>query len=113
MKVLEYNQMYLTWLGLLSHKLEDPTNDFLKSINTYIMLIGFAGPMLGCTGTYVYVHRDNLLIALRAVLVFCAGAQCAGSHVYLGVNMKTIKKLHLDLQKMVDKREYLFVKSTE
>lgn len=69
------------------------------------MLFGFAGPMLTCSGAYIYQHRDSLLLSLRAVLIFFAGLQCAGSHIYLAIKMKAAKSLHLDLQKIVDSSE--------
>lgn len=102
MKVLEYNEIYLIWIGLLSKNLKEPTNDFLKSICAYIWLFGFTGLMLFCAGGYMYIYRDNITATLRAFLVLCAGLQGFGSYLSLGAKMKKIKRLHLDLQEIVD-----------
>lgn len=102
MKVLKFSEYYLTFLGICSHKLDVPTNEFLKSINAYIFLIGFFGPLCGFSAAYIYQNLSDLETSTNALLVLSAGMAASGAYISIGVNMKTVKRMHNELQKIVD-----------
>lgn len=107
MQVFEYNQKWLIWLGLSSNRLHEPTNDFYKSINAYIMLITMTISMPIC-GTYgLYRSRGYLEEMFQAFYIVSAGIQCVGSYMAVGNNMKLVKSLINDLQTISDNGNFV------
>lgn len=106
MKVLEYNQKWLRWIGLLSKRLDEPTNDFFNSPNAYIMIISMAFTMPICGAYGVYLSREDLVRMLQAVYIVSAGIQCVGSYTSVGKNMKLVKSFINDLQNLSDNGKY-------
>lgn len=102
MKVLKYNQFYLTLLGISSNRLTEATNEFWKSLSSYVMLIGLVIVMFMGTLIYVFQNMYHLTLALRAILLICASLQCAGSYTSIGLKMKKVKRLQLQIQEFVD-----------
>lgn len=102
MIVLKYNQILLTWIGISSNRLNEPTNEFLKTINCYVMLFGLTGSMIVCGAFAMYNSQDNIPEMLQAFYIVSAGIQCVGSYVSIGINMKMVKSLQNDLQRITD-----------
>lgn len=102
MKVLEKNQNLLVKLGLSSHRLTEPTNEFMKTIICYIMLCGIVGPMILCAAVSLYKSLDDFQGAIDAFYVLSAGIVCLGSYLSIGINMKKVKYLQVELQQIVD-----------
>lgn len=113
MKVLKYSAISLTFLGICSHRLNENTNEFLTTFNGYFFLVGFIGPLCGCSVAYIYENFSDLTTVTNALIVLSAGIASAGSYASIGLNMKTVKLLHNKLQKIVDDGEsknHIFVK---
>lgn len=102
MKVLQISETLLTFLGICSHQLHKPTNEFLKTINAYVCLVGFFGPLCGFSAAFIYKNLSDLKTSANALIVLSAGIATAASYITIGVNMKTVKQLHNELQNVVD-----------
>lgn len=101
MKVLKFSENYLTFLGICSNQLNQPTNEFLKTANSYVILIGFL--MLNTfSAAYIYQNYSDMETSINALFALSAGIANAGSYISIGINMKTLKRLHNELQKIVD-----------
>lgn len=105
MKVLKYNQYYLTLLGISSNHLTGLTNEFGNFVSNYILVFGLVGCMFTCSTIYAYQHMYQLTLALRAILLVCGSLQCAGSYISFGQKMSNVKRLQLKMQEFVDKGE--------
>lgn len=102
MKVLKYSENYLVFLGICSHQLNKPTNEFLKTVNTFVFLIGLLGLLSGCSAAYIYQNFSDLVTSINALFILSSGIACAGSYISIGINMKTVKRLHNELQRIVN-----------
>lgn len=102
MQVFKYNQMWLTWLGLSSKRLHQPTNDFLKSINSYVMIVSMIISMPICGSYALYLSRDDFQRMFQAFYIVSAGIQCVGSYVSIGNNMELVKSLMNEVQQISD-----------
>lgn len=101
-RVLAYNQDFMARLGIHSHRLTDPTNEFFKSFATYYNLfIGITFNVIGST-VMVYKYWPDLDIILEPCTIVMGGLQCVGLYLSIGLKMEVIKMLHLQLQKIVD-----------
>lgn len=105
MKVFEKNQNLLVQLGLSSHRLNEPTNEFMKTFNCYVMLSGIVGPMIICAAIALYNSLNDFQGAIDAFYVLSAGIACLGSYLSIGINMKKVKYLQVELQRIVDSGE--------
>lgn len=100
-KVLKYNQILMSWQGIHSHRLTEPTNDFHKSIGSYyVTFILFA--FIITSFVTIYNNWPNVDMILKPCSVAFGGVQCVGMFICIGIQMKTIKALHLELQSIVD-----------
>lgn len=102
MKTLENNQFYMCLLGISSTRLTEPTNEFLQSINSYIILFGLAGLLFTCSIVSTIIHIDNIILALRTLVLIIGATQCIGSFVCIGLKMKEVKQIFLKVQHHVD-----------
>lgn len=102
MNILQYNQFYLNLLGLSSHRLMEPTSEFLKTQNCYVLLFGLGGLMLPTSALFGIYNINNITLALKSILMLCACVQCLGSYISIGLKMKKVKQIHLKIQDFVD-----------
>lgn len=102
-QVLKYNKFFLNLLGLYSNhqSLNQPSNKLAMTIRSSIILFGLAG-LFCCSSIYVYHHKSNITLALRAVLLVCAALQCMGSYMSLKANAKIIQQFFRKVQDSVD-----------
>lgn len=102
-KVLEYNQILMAWIGIHSHHLTKPTNEFFKSpVTYYVLFITIVFSIISCA-VYVFKNVSDFRSSLGACLVVIAGFQKGGLFLSTGLNMKKLKVLHLKLQEIIDK----------
>lgn len=102
MKVLKFCLDYLTFLGICSDRLYDATNEYLKTINSYVFLFGFFGPLLSFSAAYIFKNFSNLELSTNAMIVLTAGIASFGGWFTIGLKMKTVKLLYREIQAIVD-----------
>lgn len=100
-RVLKYNQIYMTHLGIYSNHLNKPTNELFRSYFCYYagFLIVIA---LLALGGFIVKYFSDVKPALDAFKIFIAAIQCAGMLYGVGFKMIKVKALHLELQRIVD-----------
>lgn len=102
MQVFKHNQLWLTWLGIGSQRLHEPTNDFFTTINAYVMIVSMVVSMLIC-GTYaMFLSLDDLERLFQAFYIVSAGVQCVGSYLSIGNNMILVKSVMNEVQRISD-----------
>lgn len=101
-KVFEYNQWYMTKVGLYSYNLTRPTNDLFKSFVTYYMLFFSIAFSIVSSATFSITHKSQFSLALETCFILIAGIQGSGVFLSIGLKMKKVKILHLNLQEIVD-----------
>lgn len=100
-KVLKYNQILMNWQGIHSHRLNDDTNEFHKSWSSYyITFILFAFVITSAVRIHSYWPEVEPI--LKPCSVAFGGVQCVGMFICIGIQMKNIKALHLELQRIID-----------
>lgn len=100
--VLKSNQMFMAWLGINSHHLNEPTNEFFKSFAAYWT---FSIMVLAIITSFWYVSENwaiHVKPSLGAFKIAFAGIQSSGMFLTIGMKMSKIKTLHLKLQDIVD-----------
>lgn len=106
-KVLKHNQSLMAWLGIHSYRLTEPSNEFYKSFGTYYILISIVSVFL-ISSAYTALFSSDFQTVIQAWLLVVAGIQSGGMFISIGLEMKTIKRLQLKFQEIVDKGEALF-----
>lgn len=109
MKVLQYNQYYLNVLGLSSDRLTEQTDEFLKTMNCYVLLFGLGGLLFPCSAIFGINHVYNIKLALKSLLLVCGCLQCVGSYISIGIKMKKVKQMHLKIQDYVDNGNFFIL----
>lgn len=102
MKVLKFCLDYLTFLGICSDRLYESTNEFLQTINSYVFLFGFFGPLLSFSAAYIFKNFSNVELSTNAMIVLSAGIASFGGWFTIGLKMKTVKLLYREIQAIVD-----------
>lgn len=102
MKVLNFCLDYLTLIGICSDRLYDSTNEFMKTINCYVCLFGFLGPLISFSAAYIVMNLSNLELSTNAAIVLTAGIASFGGWFTIGLKMKTVKLLYREIQAIVD-----------
>lgn len=100
-KVLQTNQIYMTRIGNYSYNLTEPTNEFLYSFSTWVIIITMVIPLISAA-ILVYNDTYDFTSKLNSVFMFVGLSQGLGAYLNVGIQMKKIKLLHLKLQAMVD-----------
>lgn len=101
-KVLQYNQMIMAYMGIHSHRLSEPTNEFFYAFGTYYVLFCAIVLDILSTGMYILTNLSQFHKILQTFVVFIGGFQHAGMLLSIGLHMKKVKLLQLDLQEIVD-----------
>lgn len=101
-KVLKNNQSYMSYLGIYSSRLTEPTNEFFKSIGCYFNVIAMLTAFIGCTVFVSKYHSSDVKDALGSFKLCFSASQCLGAFLGIGLNMIKVKALHLELQQIVD-----------
>lgn len=100
--VLRNNQIYMSFLGLYSYNLEEPTNEFFRTFGSYYVVFTLLLCSYGC-GAFVSKNWSvNVSGSLGAIKIGFAMIQSVGSFVNIGLNKRHIKAIHLELQQSVD-----------
>lgn len=105
-KVLESNQKYMTWLGIHSYRLTEPTNEFYTSFVAYYFIFSVVAFTITSSAVYIYLHLPAFEIVSEPCIVFVAGIQVVGMFISFGMKMKKVKNLHLKLQEIVNAGDF-------
>lgn len=107
-RVLERSQNFMTRLAISSHRLSDTTNEFFtRFMAYYITFLLYAFSVTHWA--VVYKYWPDLSLVLHPFAMSLAGLQCGGVYVSIGFQMKNIKKLHIELQTIIDEGTHIFV----
>ena len=93
-------------LGLHSYNLTDPSNEFFESFANFSILFILVTFFMIPSGAFVYLYWPNLEIILEPLLSVMCGFQYGGMYLSVGLNMKKVKFLHLELQRIVDEGKF-------
>lgn len=111
-KVLKHNQTYMSWLGIYSYRLTEPTMESHKYILAYHNLI-FPIFSIVSSAVFVYENPSELQAVLETILVMIALYQAECTFLNTALQMKNIKLLHLKLQDVVDQGKILEIHCTK
>lgn len=100
-QVFAYSQAIMTRIGLSSHHLTEPTNEFFKSFIPYYSLSFLSINIIFC-GVIMFRYAPDLDLILEPLLIIIAGVQSGGMFLSVGLRMKCVKSLMLAVQKIVD-----------
>ncbi|XP_055304812.1 odorant receptor 67a-like [Sitodiplosis mosellana] len=101
-KVLKHNQELMALLGIHSHRLTEPTNEFFKLPVTYLVLFILCTFSITSCAMFAYKNFSQFGAALEAIYIMIAGVQCGGMYLSVGLKMKQVKLLQQKLQEIVD-----------
>lgn len=86
----------MSWLGIYSHQLNNPTNEFFKLFTPYCWVSG----TIAC----IWYAFENLSIHIRSSLgamkIVCGTIQACDMFLSFGMKMIEIKSLHVKLQEI-------------
>lgn len=101
-KVLKFNQNFMARIGINSHHLTESKNEFFRSFAAYFILFNLIVLCIISSSVFAYQNLNHLELALLTTLVIVAGFQSSGMFLSVGLNMTTVKTLHLQLQNIVN-----------
>lgn len=104
--VLKYNQICMSWCGIYSDHLKEPSNEFFKSFATYWTLVSMVLAIVSSAWYIVENRTIHVKESLGAFKIAFAAFQSTGMFLSIGMKMIDIKALHLELQKIVDKGDW-------
>lgn len=99
--VLKYNQILMSWQGIHSHNLTEATNEFYRSLSTYYIIFTLSAFII-TSAVRIYGYWPEIELILKPCSIAFGGVQCLGMFICIGLQMKRIKVLHLELQRIVD-----------
>ncbi|XP_031617477.1 odorant receptor 4-like [Contarinia nasturtii] len=100
-KVLEYNQMIMARIGIHSHNLDDPTNEFFKRFISFYFLFVIVFLIVGSI-VFACINWPQYNVISEPCLIAVGCLQVGGMFLGFGLKMKTVKQLHHELQAIVD-----------
>lgn len=100
-KVLKYNQTLMSWQGIHSMNLTKPTNEFHRSLSSYYVTFTLVAFVI-TSAVRIYGYWPEIELILKPCSVAFGGVQCVGMFICIGIQMKRIKALHLELQRIID-----------
>lgn len=108
-EVLKTNKSLMYSLGIHSNRLSEPTSEFSTSIKAHYFLFILFFCCLLPSLMFIHENMTQFELTLDALLIIIATTQSGGMFLNVGLQMKTVKQLHLKLQSIVDEipGEYL------
>lgn len=101
-KILKYNQRLMTLFGVYSYQLTEPSNEFYQSFGAhYVAFCNIMFLMVSPT-IFSYLNISHIDLVLQNVSLITGGIQAVGMFISVGINMKKVKMLHINLQRLVD-----------
>lgn len=110
MKVLSKSLAFLNYFGLCCTKrLREPTNEFMQYTVVSYIYFAVIGPLLPASALYVYRNLIDFAKSCSSLMVFSSTIAGIGIFLTIGLNMKKIKRVYIDIQAIVDKGNTRFV----
>lgn len=106
-RVLKRNQDLMAWLAINSHHLNEPKNEFFKSITAYYNTF-FIYAFFGTHWAVVYKMWPEINHIILPFSMSLAALMCGGVYFSIGFQMKKIKTLHIELQTIVNEGTILY-----
>lgn len=101
-KVLEYNQYCLARIGIHLHRLNEPTNEFFKTFVSYYYLFVFIILVIVSSGVFAWKSWPHMDMVSEPCLAIIGGFQATGMYLSIGLKIKKLKVLHIELQEIID-----------
>lgn len=111
MKVLEICIDNFELVGLCTKPYEVKRNEFLKTVRSWICVIGFISLFIVPSGVYIIRYYSDVTSSMNALEVFAGGIEGLGAYVTTSFMMLEAKSLHDRIQKITDKGIKLFTNS--
>lgn len=102
MKVLKVSIGYLRLVGLVTGNENDSTNNFIKSIRCYVLLVGYILFTVVFGGLYFYQNLSDLTESINGMIVVVCGIFNLLVYLSIGFGMETTKSLCREIQSIVD-----------
>lgn len=105
MQVLQFCTKFWKFLGLFesSNKIYPDTNEFLKTIMSWLILFNCIILMIIGGGIFIVRFLSNFDEVTVQMEVFCAGIQGVGVYVPIGLKMFDAKRMILEIQSLADR----------
>lgn len=103
MEVLKLSVNYLIFLSILSRRLDEPTNEFFKTLRTYFFLFGHTCPILIASTVFIIHNFSNIVVLTNALVIFSGGVSCFGAYMWIGIHMPLVKSLCIDFKLVATK----------
>lgn len=111
-KVLKNNQALMAWIGIHSYNLNEPKNEFVHSITAYYFLFALTIIAVGGSAVFTLEHWPQFDIISQPLLFVFGCSGCTGLILSVGLNMKSVKALHLKLQRIIDEGTILILQKS-
>lgn len=108
-KVLLYNKTLMSYIGINSERLTEPSNEFFRSVGTYYVLFCALFLDVISIGLYILENVSQFSQIFQTFIVFIGGIQHGGMILSIGLNLKKVKLLHLTLQGIVDEGNEMMI----
>lgn len=100
--VLQRNQNLMARFGIHSHSLDSQTNEFFRSVPAFLITsVTVVFTIISCI-VFIFKNIDNFESIFNAAMCVLAGTEVTCMFVSIGLNMKSIKTLHIKLQEIID-----------
>lgn len=105
MKVFKFSVKYLRYvgLGIYSKRAAGLQNQFLRSIQSYLLLAVFLGPMIPGSFAFILYNKSDFDLVSGALITICGGLASLCSFVSMGISISKIKWLLNECEVLADK----------
>lgn len=103
-EVLKLNRLLMLYAGIHSNNLHEPTNEFFRSKSAYYIVCNL---IVGLTANLLLMYNSpDFSSMIRISYVALGTFQAFCLFVSVGIRLKDVKKLHLEMQAIIDEGKY-------
>lgn len=102
-RVLAYNQIFLSFLGIRFDRSTQETSEFFTTILPYCFLFVSISGLIS-SSVFIYMNRAHLENVFQSSIVFIAMLQSGGMFISFGLKIKQVKAVHFHLQDFVNEQ---------
>lgn len=100
-KVLEKNEKLVSWVGVRLNSVAEGSTGFFNSIIPYFVLLQLITSSISCL-VFTFIYWPQIEIISDAFVVGLVVFQAAGMYLSFGLNLKSVKAVHIHLQEIVN-----------